>query len=76
MSENDEIFDVYRRLRQGPVVVDTISGLEGACDRMKQIAKESPGVRYFVSNRKTGVVVGEIDATKPVKRKWRRVVDR
>jgi hypothetical protein len=76
VSENDETFDIYRRLKQGPVLVEAVPGLEKACDRMKAIAKEKAGVRYFVSNRRTRDVVAEIDATKPVKRKRRRVVDR
>jgi hypothetical protein len=62
-------FDIFRRLRQGPVLVERVSGIVEACDRMKQIAKEQPGVRYFVAEANTGSVVAEIDATSRVKRR-------
>jgi hypothetical protein len=41
-----------------------VSGIVEACDRMKQIAKEKPSVRYFVAEAKTGLVVAEVDAVK------------
>jgi hypothetical protein len=62
-------FEIFRRLRQGPVLVERVSGIVEACDRMKQIAKEKPGVRYFAAEAKTGSVVAEIDATIRVKRR-------
>jgi hypothetical protein len=68
MPKKQVTFDIFRRLKQGPVLVETVSGLVEACDRMKQIAKEKPGVRYFVADTKTGLVVAEIDATVRVKR--------
>lgn len=69
-------FDIFRRLRHGPELVETVHGQVEACDRMKQIAAQKPGVRYFVSKAKTQSVIAEIDATIPAKRKWRRVVAR
>jgi len=69
-------FDIFRRLRHGPEFVETVRGLAEACDRMKQIAKQKPGVRYFVADTKTHQVVAEVDATVRVKRKWRRVTVR
>jgi hypothetical protein len=68
MPKKQVTFDIFRRLKQGPVLVETVSGLVEACDRMKQIAKQKPGVRYFVADTKTGLVVAEIDATVRVKR--------
>ena len=65
-------FDIFRRLRHGPELVETVSGIVGACDRMEQIAKEKPGVRYFVAETETQSVVAEIDATVRAKREWRR----
>lgn len=68
MPKKQATFDIFRRLKQGPILVETVSGLVEACDRMKQIAKEKPGVRYFVANTKTGSVVAEIDATARAKK--------
>jgi len=72
----EQTFDIFRRLKQGSMLVETVRGLDEACDRMKAIAKEKPGVRYFASDRKTHKVIAEIDATTRVKRKWRRTVVR
>jgi len=69
-------FEIFRRLRQGPVLVETVTGLVEARERMKQIAKEKPGVRYFATESKSHAVVAEIDATIKVKTKWRRVAVR
>lgn len=73
---SDASFEIFRRLRGGPMLVERVDGIAEAWDRMKQIAKERPGVRYFVSDTKTQAVVAEIDATIPPKRRWRRVVVR
>jgi hypothetical protein len=73
---SESTFDIFRRLRQGPVLVERVSGIVEACDRMKQIAEEQPGVRYFVAETDTQAVVAEIDATVRVKRTWRRVAVR
>jgi hypothetical protein len=69
-------FDIFRRLKQGPVLVERVSGIVEACDRMKQIAEEQPGVRYFVAETDTRAVVAEIDATVQLKWTWRRVAVR
>jgi hypothetical protein len=68
MPKKQVTFDIFRRLRQGPILVETVSGLVEACDRMRQIAKEKPGVRYFVADAKTGSVFAELDATVRAKR--------
>lgn len=68
MWKKEATFDIFRRLKQGPMLVETVSGLVEACDRMKQIAKEKPGVRYSLADTKTGTIVAEIDATIRVKR--------
>lgn len=73
---DEQTFEIFRRLRHGPMWIESVFGLVEACDRMKQIATEKPGVRYFVSESRTQSVVAEIDATVPVRRKWRRLVIR
>ena len=58
------IFDIFRgTIDKDAVWIEVAEGLSSACQRMEQIASDSPG-QYFVHDPKSRSVVAQIDNRK------------
>jgi len=55
-------FDVFKRGLTGrPIWMAAVEGLEGAKERVKRFAEDSPG-QYFIYSEERGIVLNATDA--------------